>query len=550
MATIPERLFIVKAGCLSEGWFIIIDMSTSGQSANRQIARAAGTVMLAFVASNLIGLARQILMAGVFGTQAGMDAFSAANRVSETLFNLVAGGALASAFIPTFTGLLTRGDRQRAWRLASATANLILLILILACILAAVFAPWIVRNILAPGFANDPGKEALTISLLRVMLPSAVIFGLSGLVMGILNSNQVFFWPAFAPAMYQVGMIFGIIALAPSLGIYGLAIGVLIGSVLHLLLQLPSLWRLHGYYFPTMGWGSPDVNEVMRLMAPRLLGVAVVQLNFWINTRLASQFVEGSVITLVLAFSLMLMPQAAIAQSIAIAAMPTLSAQVALGKLDEMRASLATSLRWALLFSIPASVGLILLRKPVIVLLYQRGEFNSRSTELVAWALLWFVAGLVGHTFVEILSRAFYSLHDTLTPVVVGIAAMSLNVLFSYGFSALFIQLDWLPHGGLALANSLATGLEAGGLFLLMRHRLNGLNGQTILEGMAKATLATLAMGLCLWAWLTWTQGRTVWLVVSGGIVVGVVVFAASIALLGVSEFKIVLGAVKRRFAG
>ena len=194
--------------------------------------------------------------------------------------------------------------------------------------------------------------------------------------MGILNSHQVFFWPAFAPAMYQVGMIFGIIFLAPSMGIYGLAWGVVAGAALHLLLQVPSLLRLKGQYYPSFGWGSADMYEVMRLMAPRLLGVAVVQLNFWINTRLASQFVVGSVIALTLAFSLMLMPQAAIAQSIAIAAMPTFSAQVALGRLGEMRASLAASLRGALLLSIPASVGLILLRQPVIVLLYQRGSLT------------------------------------------------------------------------------------------------------------------------------------------------------------------------------
>lgn len=525
-------------------------MSLSSQTANRQIARAAGTVMVAFVASNLIGLARQILMANAFGTQAQMDAFSAANRVTETLFNLVAGGALASAFIPTFTALLTQGDRQRAWRLASAVANLILLILILLCVLAAIFAPWIVRNILAPGFTGDPAQEALTISLLRLMLPSAVIFGMSGLGMGILNSNQIFFWPAFAPAMYQVGMIFGILVLAPVLGIYGLAWGVLIGAALHMLLQIPPLLGLKGSYFRTLGWGSPDVVEVMRLMAPRLLGVAVVQLNFWINTRLASRFVEGSVIALVLAFSLMLMPQAAIAQSIAIAAMPTLSAQVALGKLNEMRASLAASLRGALLLSIPASVGLIVLRKPVVELLYQRGEFDERSTQLVAWALLWFVAGLVGHTVVEILSRAFYSLHDTRTPVLVGIVAMSLNILFSYGFSGLFIRLGWMPHGGLALANSLATGLEACGLVFLMRRRLNRLDGKLIFEGMAKAGLATLAMALSLWGWLAWSAGQPAWLVAGGGIGIGAVVFGICIALLGVREVQLVLGAVKRRVAG
>lgn len=525
-------------------------VSASSPAANRQIARAAGTVMVAFVFSNLVGLARQILMANVFGTQAQMDAFSAANRVTETLFNLVAGGALASAFIPTFTALLTQGDRQRAWRLASAVANLILLILILLSLLAAIFAPWIVRNVLAPGFAADPEQEALTVSLLRVMLPSAVIFGLSGLGMGILNSNQIFFWPAIAPAMYQAGMIFGILVLSPSLGIFGLAWGVLIGAALHMLLQVPPLLGLKGSYFRTLGWGSPDVGEVMRLMAPRLLGVAVVQLNFWINTRLASRFMEGSVIALVLAFSLMLMPQAAIAQSIAIAAMPTLSAQVALGRLSEMRASLAASLRGALLLSIPASVGLILLRRPIIELLYQRGEFNERSTQLVAWALLWFVAGLVGHTVVEILSRAFYSLHDTRTPVLVGVVAMSLNVLLSYAFSAFFIYLGWMPHGGLALANSMATGLEACGLVFLMRRRLGRLDGKFILEGVLKAGLATLIMGLGVWVWLAWSGGGPAWLVAGGGIGIGTVVFGVSLALLGVKEVKLVLSAVKRRVAG
>jgi putative peptidoglycan lipid II flippase len=506
--------------------------------------------MLAFVASNLVGLVRQILMANAFGTQAGMDAFSAANRVTETLFNLVAGGALASAFIPTFTALLTQGDRQRAWRLASAITNLILAVLTLLCILAAIFAPWVVRHILAPGFVDDPAKEALTISLLRLMLPSAIVFGLSGLAMGILNSHQVFFWPALAPAMYQVGMIIGILFLAPSIGIYGLAWGVLAGAGLHLLLQIPPLLRLKGEYVPTLGWGSPDVYEVARLMAPRLLGVAVVQLNFWINTRLASQFVEGSVIALTLAFSLMLMPQAAIAQSIAIAAMPTLSAQVALGRFNDMRASLAASLRGALLLSLPASVGLILLRQPVIELLYQRGEFDERSTQLVAWALLWFVAGLVGHTVVEILSRAFYSLHDTRTPVLVGIVVMSLNVGFSYTFSALFIRLDWMPHGGLALANSLATGLEAVALIYLMRRRLGSIEGKIILEGMTKAALATVVMGISLWGWLAWSEDQAAWLVTAGGILIGAAVFGASIALLGVSEVKLVVVALKRRLAG
>ena len=525
-------------------------MSLPIDGANRQIARAAGTVMVGFVLSNVAGLARQILVAQAFGTQAEMEAFNAANRVAETLFNLVAGGALASAFIPTFTGLLTKEDRQGAWRLASAITNLALLVLIVAGGLAALLAPQIVRYILAPGFAATPSKEALTIDLLRLMLPSAAAFGLSGLLMGILNSHQVFLVPALAPAMYQLGMIFGVLALSPSMGIYGLAWGVVIGAALHLALQVPSLLRRRPEYYPTLGLKLKPVIEVLHLMGPRLLGVAVVQLNFWVNTRLASAQPEGSVTGVVLAFTLMLMPQAAIAQSIAIAAMPTFSAQVARGHMDQMRASLAASLRGVLLLSLPASLGLILLRKPIIVLLYQRGEFDTRSTELVAWALLWYAAGLVGHCVVEILARAFYSVHDTRTPVIIGSIAMGLNVAFSIAFSLLFERLGWMPHGGLALANSLATALEMVGLLVLMRHRLEGLNGREVLLGGLQATVASLGMGVVLWLWLAQAGSQGAGLVVSGGILLGGAVYGLAILALGVREVRGVMRSVLRGVRG
>jgi len=525
-------------------------VNSSIGAANRQIARAAGTVMAAFVLSYLTGLARQVIVLNAFGTSAAMDAFNAANRVSETLFNLVAGGALASAFIPTFTGLLSQDDRRAAWQLASAIANLILVISVLASLLAAVFAPQVVRIFLAPGFASDPLKEALTVDLLRLMLPSAVIFGLSGLLMGILNSHHVFFIPALAPSMYQAGMIIGVLLLSPRLGIYGLAWGVVIGAALHLALQLPALLRQRGQYFPTLGLRVPAVREVARLMGPRLLGVAVVQLNFWVNIWLASRQPEGSVTGVVVAFMLMLMPQAAIAQSIAIAALPTFSMQVARGRLDEMRASLAASLRGVLLLSLPASLGLILLRQPLIVLLYQRGEFTPHSTELVAWALLWYAAGLVGHSVVEILARAFYAMHDTRTPVLVGVLAMSLNVAFSFAFSALFVRLGWMPHGGLALANTLATGLEMVGLLFIMRRRLQGLDGRKILVATGQATLATLAMSLGVWAWLSQTSSQPVWLVALGGAALGAGIYGALGMALGIREARGLMGMLSRRVSG
>lgn len=522
------------------------NMPNEGSNANQQIARAAGLVMVAFIISQLTGLSYQVFAAQAFGTDKSMDAFNAANRVAETLFRLIAGGALGSAFIPTFTTLLVKNEQERAWKLAAAIGNLVLLVMASLGILAAVFAPQIVHNYLAPGF-SDPAQEQLTVQLMRIMLPSAAIFGISGLVMGILNSHQVFLAPALTPAMYRLGMIFGILVLSPRMGIYGLAWGVLIGAMAHLLLQLPALFRQGVVYSPILGLDRPEVREVFRLMGPRLLGVAVVELNFWVNTRLASFMQEGSVTGVTVAFVLMLMPQAAIAQSIATAAMPTLAAQFARDQLTEVRDSLAGILRSILLLSLPASIGLMLLRTPIVQLLFQRGEFTERSTELVAWALLWYAAGLVGHSVMEILARAFYALHDTRTPVFVGVVAMSLNVAFSFAFSALFQRVGWMPHGGLALANSLATALEMGALLVLMRQRLGGIKGQRILLGLGAAVLASGAMALALWVWLSQTASSPPWIMVSGGLLCGGLVYSAVIALLRIPESQVILKAIKSR---
>ncbi|MBI4769781.1 MAG: murein biosynthesis integral membrane protein MurJ, partial [Chloroflexi bacterium] len=433
-------------------------------SGGRQIARAAGVVMAGFVLSNLVGLARQVLVSHAFGTGADLDAFNTAARLPELLFSLIAGGALASAFVPTFTGLLARDDRAGSWRLASAIVNLVLLALTGLALLCALLAPALAR-LLAPDY--PAWQLALTASLLRIMLLSSVIFGASGLLMGVLNAHQHFWLPALAPSLYWSGVIFGVLALAPRMDIFGLAWGVVIGAALHLLVQLPGLRGRGARYLPTLGLRAAAVREVARLMGPRLIGVAVVQINFLVNTVLASGMPEGSLSAIALAWAVMTMPQVVIAQAIAIAALPTFSAQVARGQLAEMRAALVQTLRAILFLALPASVGLVLLRRPLVILLFERGAFDERSVMLVSWALLWYAVGLVGHSLVEILSRAFYALHDTRTPVAVGAVAMSLNVALSLLFARLFERAGWLPHGGLALANSLATALETAALLWL-----------------------------------------------------------------------------------
>jgi putative peptidoglycan lipid II flippase len=530
-----------------------MDSTVPVDSDNRRIARAAGTVMAAFLFSSLVGVVRGMVISNAFGTSVELDAFNAANRVAELLFNLVAGGALASAFVPTLTGFLTRADRRGAWQLASAVVNLVFLILVLASSLAAFLAPQIVRNILfvlVPDF--NPAQQALTVTLLRIMLPSVAVFSVSGLLMGILNAHQVFLVPAVAPAMYSLGMIFGTLALSPMLGINGLAWGVVIGSVLHLLVQLPSLFRLKGvHFYLTLGRRNRVVGEVVRLMAPRVLGVAVVQLNFIVNTIIALSLPEGSVSAVTLAFTLLLMPQMAIAQSAAIAALPTFSAQVARGRVEDMRSSLTATLRAVLVLATPASIGLILLRQPLIEILYQRGAFTTHSTELVAWALLWYAVGLVGHSLVEITSRAFYALQDTLTPVKVGVAAMGLNVVFSLAFSKWFTAIGWMPHGGLALANSTATTLEMAALLFLMRRRLHGLEGIGLRVSLLQVTISTLAMALVVSGWLWATGGLTKLVSLAGGVLIGAAVYAVAAYLLRMPEvlamIKIVMERLKQR---
>lgn len=503
--------------------------------------------MIALVVGQFAGLARSILVAETFGASPELDAFTAANRVSETLFLLVAGGALGSAFIPTFTGLLARAERQSAWRLASALANAVTLTVSLLAVLLAVFAPQVVRYALAPGFSESPEFFALTVALLRIQLISAVLFGMGGLIVGILNAHHVFLIPALTPALYQLGIIFGVVVLSPMMGIYGLAWGVVLGAIAYLLVQIPSLVRQKGKYSPTFGLENPDVRKVILLMGPRLVGVAVVQLNFWVNINLASRMQEGSVASLNYAFSLMLMAQAAIAQSVAIAAMPTFSAQHALGKIDEMRASLAASLRGVILLAIPASVGLILLRKPLVSLLYQRGAFDEQDVQLVAWALLWFAAGLVGHSIMEVLTRAFYAQQDTKTPVIIGTVAMVLNVVLSFIFADLFGRLGWLPHGGLALANSLATALEATALFMFIRLRLRGIEGGQIRRGFLVSGLASLGMGICLWLWIQSTGSLPGWITALGGIVIGGIIYSFAIILMRVPEMQSAIRFVARR---
>jgi putative peptidoglycan lipid II flippase len=511
----------------------------------RQIARAASIVMVAFALSRVLGLVRDMVIAGEFGTGMEMDAYRVAFRVPDLLFQLMAGGALASAFIPTFTGYLARGNRAGAWRLFSAIINLLLIILTVAAIAAAIVAPWLIGNIIAPGF--DAEKTGLTVDLMRVMLVSTVVFGVSGVVMGALNAHQHFLLPAVAPMAYNLAIIASALFIVPSLGVMGLAVGVVAGSVLHLLVQVPGLMRIGARYTPLLTVYDRGVIEVSRLMGPRVLGLAVVQINFLVNTNLASRMSEGAVSAINYAWLLMLLPQGVLAQAVATAAFPTFSEQAARGEKAAMRSALAATLRAVFALSLPAAVGLIVLRKPLVALLFERGAFDQTSTELVAWALMFFALGLVAHAGLEIVARAFYAMHDTVTPLFVGGGAMLLNVALSLVLPPIFDTAGWYPLGGLALANSVATILELIGLLWIVRGRLGGLEGRYSLGMLLRIMAAASLMGVVLTALLSISTVENTLVTGMMGILLGGSVYLGAAWLMGVQELRAIVLPVLQR---
>ncbi len=483
--------------------------------------------MAGFVAANLVGLLRQIIINRTFGTSAELDAYFAAFRAPDLLFTVIAGGALGSAFIPLFTGFLDE-SRERAWRLASAVVNNLLIALCVIAGLAALAAPLLVRSVLAPGFS--PEYQLLTANLMQVMLISTVIFGVSGLLMGIHNAHHHFLSPAIAPIAYNVGIIGGALIGqgqpqgSPLHGVYGLAWGVVAGAVLHLIIQLPALIQHKPIYTFTLDLRDAAVRQVGKLMLPRMFGLAVWQFNFWINTIIASTLPSGSLSALTIAFQIFTFPQAVIAQAIATAVFPTFSAQAARGERDALRGTLASALNLTLFLALPAALGLILLGGPIIALLFESGKFTATSTALVAWALIWYAVGLIGHSVVEVITRAFYALKDTRTPVFIGAGAMILNVIFSLTFTRVFAAWGWFPHGGLALGNSLATAIEMAGLVIVLRQRLGGLDGRIMIGSVTRAAIATTGMGIAVIGW-----GKMVaaplWLIGAGGAMVGAAIY-------------------------
>jgi putative peptidoglycan lipid II flippase len=511
----------------------------------RQVARAAVLVMVAFAASRALGLVRQMVMGAYYGTGPEMDAFVAAGRIPETIFLVVAGGALGSAFIPLFTSRLAREETDAAWRLGSSIITILVALLLPISLLCIAIAPWLVRVVVAPAMAAD--VQARTVVLMRVMLLSPTIFGVSGILMGILNAHQHFLLPALAPTVYNLGLIVGaVVGGRTALGVMGPAIGMVVGAAGHLLVQVPGLVRHQARYWPTFGWGDRGVTEVGILIAPRVLGVAAAQINVLVITNLASRLGPDAISALNYAWMIMLLPQGVFAQAVGTAVFPTFSKQAALGRTDELSRTLVSALQMLIALTLPASVGMILMGEPLVAVMFQRGAFDAGSTQVVAAALAFFALGLVGYSVLEVLGRAFFALHNTWTPAITAGISVTLNALLGWVLPSFFAAVGASPLSGLALAAALATLVEAGLLFLLLRRRLGGIAGAQLVRTTMRVAAASLGMAVAL-AVFRLAGPRSVMLQAFIGVPVGVLVYAVLAWILRVDQLQLMVRMLARR---
>lgn len=449
-----------------------------------RVGLASLILVAGFMGSRALGVVRNIVLAQAFGAGPELDAYFAAFRLPDTLFQVIVGAVLGSAFLPTFTRIFTRVSPEAAWRLASASLVTFTGIGTVAAVLGFLFAPWIVPATV-PGFG--PEQRELTIALTRIMLLSTVAFCASGMVTGILNSRSHFLLPALAPWLYNLSIILGALLFGREAGVAGPAWGVSVGAVLHLLIQLPGLRQIGMRWLPG-GPRTEGLGEVFRLMGPRVFALGAAQFNWLVATVLGSTLAVGSVTALNYGWALAMLPLGLFGMAPATAAFPALAAAAADEDWARFRATLVTGLRMMLFLAIPSSAGLAVVGRPIIALLFQGGEFDASATELTAGTLAFFSVGLFAHVTLEIASRASYALADTRTPLVFAIIGAAGNVVFGL--------LAMAPFGvaGLALAMSMAAVLEAGGLLLVVAARVPGWSWQELANSVGRTSGAAMVM--------------------------------------------------------
>lgn len=471
------------------------------------LVRATAIVSGALLLSRVLGLVRTTLFAATFGITIEADAFTNAFVFPEIIFNIVAGGALASAFIPVFTGyLIEKKDRRTAWHIASAALNLSIAALTVLAIIGFIFTPQILTILLNPIFTRPDQTEAdLIVNLTRIMLLQPIFLGGATVAVAILQARQSFVLPAIAQVLYTASLILGILVTIAdqrwgifggifdgARGIYGPALGVVLGAFLQLIIQIPGLRREKMKYRPTFDAFHPGVRQMFRLMVPRLINAAMLYLSVIVNRSLLSILNDnGAVYGYVTAFTLVMLPIGVFGMAVSQASFPTMAAFVAAGEWQRLRDTIMRTLRGVTYLALPSALGLIVLAQPLTQFLLGHGEVDLNKLSLIWQPLIFFSIGLLGLSLVEILVRSFYALHDTRTAVEVSI----LQFMFVIGLSV--ILLDPMGANGLALATALGSTGEALVLLLLLRPRVGGLDlrayGGFFLNTLGASVVAALA---------------------------------------------------------
>jgi putative peptidoglycan lipid II flippase len=515
------------------------------------VARASIVMIAALVASRVLGWLRLSVIGATYGATPQLDAFWAAFKIPDALFNLLVAGALSSAFIPVFAGYLAKEREKEAWHVASTVMNVLILALIVISAGAWLLAPWLVPTVVAPGFARDPAQLDLAIELTRIMLLSPIFMGLSALVTGVLQSYRQFLAGAVAPLVYNgVQILFALFA-APFLGIHALAYGVVAGAAMMFLVQLPELTFRRTKYEFSFDLGHSGVREVFLLAGPRTLSLGAVQLVFFVDTYLASSMATGSLTALNYAFQLMLLPMGVFSIAISAAVFPTLSHYASLGQAVKMRDALQQAIRWILFLTLPTAIVMVVLRRPIVNLLFQYGAFGPEAREATQATFLFYALGLAGHALVQILARAYYASRDTTTPVALTLVSIGANIALSVTLA------PTMGINGLALANSIATLAEAALLLALLapraRLRLVGLGYATL-----KQVTAALLMGVAMFGFIRVTNipldlvvepsKPVLFLQTLLATAFGGFIYVAAAYLMRINELQEVLALVRARF--
>ncbi len=488
-----------------------------------RLVRALGSIGAATLASRILGFVRDMVVARAFGAGPLTDAFFVAFRIPNILRRLLGEGALSTAVVPMLSDYLATRSRLEFNRLFRAMLGAAILVLGGVTAIGMLVAPWLVR-VMAPGFAGDPGQLALTASLTRLMFPYLVLVGLAALVMGALNAHGRFFTAALGPAVLNVGMIACVLGLAQYLRppIVSLAVGVLLGGMGQLALQLPELAGAGVPLVPSGEIRHPALGRLLRLLLPSVFGLATVQVTVFINTLLASLLRAGSISYLYYADRVMEFPLGVFGIALASASLPAMSRLAAAGDLRGLSATVNFALRLSCYAALPATVGLLVLRTPITRLLFERGRFGPAETEATAWALAWYAIGLVAFSATRIAAQAFYALGDTRTPVATGVGAVIVNL-----FLALLL-LGPMEHAGLAFASSASAYANLVLLLWLGRRRLGPLGWREIGRSVGRTGAATAGLAawclLLVWRWppapTFWTDAAWLGAAIAGGAVV------------------------------